>query len=243
MHNILTQDELFQFGLELKVLYVEDDETTREITKKMLSRYFGTLIIAVDGEDGLNKFDHSIDLVMTDINMPKLTGIQMLQKIREKDKSVDTMVISAHNDTSYFTQTIDLGVDGYVLKPVNSKSFKKSLLNVLEKIYLKKDLENHKNMLEQKVDSQIKQLQEKETALLQQSKLAAMGEIMDIIAHQWKNPLNIISMKTSFLEEFHEGEDCVDMQEVKSCKQDVSKQINHLIETIDGFRKFLRPNT
>ncbi|MGM0623873.1 MAG: sensor histidine kinase, partial [Campylobacterota bacterium] len=45
------------------------------------------------------------------------------------------------------------------------------------------------------------------------------------------------------LEEFHEGEDCVDMQEVKSCKQDVSKQINHLIEIIDGFRKFLRPNT
>jgi signal transduction histidine kinase len=243
MNDIITQNELFKFAKTLKILYVEDNEETREFTLDVFDYIFNDIVLAIDGEDGFTKYDNSIDLIITDINMPKLNGIEMIKKIKEKNSSVSIMIVSAHNDTSFFTQSIEIGIDGYLLKPINNNTLNRSLLKVLEKIYLTKELQNHKDMLEQKVHHQIKELQKKDEALAHQNKLASMGEIIDIVAHQWKQPLNIVSLKTNFLEEFYDDEDCVDIKKVRKCNKDVSLQIRHLVNTLDEFRGFLRPNT
>jgi len=238
----MTENKLWEYARGLKILYVEDDQNARESTVELLNCYFGNIVTAVDGVDGIEKFDNEIDLIISDINMPKKNGIEMLKEIKEKNKTISTIVISAHNDTEYFVQTIDIGIDGYMLKPISIKNFMMVLLKVIEKIFYKKEIENYKKELEQKVSNQIKELQQKDNQLAQQSKLAAMGEIMDIVAHQWKQPLNLISLKTSFLAEFVD-DDYIPASDVIKCNKDVMNNINHLVNTLNEFRKFFRPNS
>ena len=87
----------------------------------------------------------------------------------------------------------------------------------------------------------IKETEQQEKMLAQQAKMAAMGEMIDAIAHQWKQPLNAISM-LSELAEMDFEENIVDTAYMKAYKENVFSQIEHLISTLDEFRNFFRPN-
>jgi signal transduction histidine kinase len=77
--------------------------------------------------------------------------------------------------------------------------------------------------------------------LLQQSKMAAMGEMMDAVAHQWKQPLNALSMYSKIIQsDFEEG--TVDQKYIDQFKDDIQVQIDHMVNTLDEFRTFFRPN-
>ncbi len=134
MKNI---DEIIKYSQKLKLLYVEDDSLARESIKMILEEFFYDITIATDGEDGLEKFQNSsIDLIITDINMPKLNGLEMIDQIREEDKEIPIMILSAYTELEYFTTGIKLGVDGYLLKPFDLEQFISTLTNVISKIEL-----------------------------------------------------------------------------------------------------------
>ena len=89
----------------------------------------------------------------------------------------------------------------------------------------------------QEIDKRVKN----EEILVQQSKMAAMGEMMDAVAHQWKQPLNALSMYSEIIKnDFEEGE--VDQKYINQFKTDIQAQINHMVNTLDEFRTFFRPN-
>lgn len=97
-----------------------------------------------------------------------------------------------------------------------------------------KQLEGFTRNLDEEIERQAKML-------AQQSKMAAMGEMIDAIAHQWKQPLNAISMLCEIAEmDFEEG--IIDKAYVKKHKEQIFAQIEHLISTLDEFRTFFRPN-
>jgi len=109
----------------IDILYVEDDKDTREITHTILSDFFQNIVVAIDGEDGLNKFKEKykkenkpFDLVITDINMPKLSGIDMLEQIKQIHTNIYSIVITANLDHTNFIKTVQLGIRGYIVKPV-----------------------------------------------------------------------------------------------------------------------------
>ena len=80
-----------------------------------------------------------------------------------------------------------------------------------------------------------------EKMLLQQSKMAAMGEMMDAVAHQWKQPLNALSMYAEIIKsDFEDG--TVDKAYVAQFRDDIQVQIDHMVNTLDAFRTFFRPN-
>ncbi len=81
-----------------------------------------------------------------------------------------------------------------------------------------------------------------ERLLLQQSKMAAMGEMLDAVAHQWKQPLNALSMYTELIKLDYEGGE-VDQAYIEQFQKDVETQINHMTETLGTFRSFFRPST
>ena len=119
---------------ELDILYVEDDYEVRSQISKMLSIYFRSVTEAVDGKDGLEKFNNSkFDIIFTDINMSVMDGISMIKKIRETDTQIPIVIFSAYDNTEYFLQTIECGIDGYILKPFSFEEIKK----VVEKIVFK----------------------------------------------------------------------------------------------------------
>ena len=124
----------------LNVLYIEDNQDVREQTLKMLNIFFDNIVVADNGENGLNYFisnnkyeSTSFDLIITDIEMPILDGISMITKIREHNNIVPIMIFSAHENTEYFLRTINAGIDGYILKPYNIEQISNALMNIIEK--------------------------------------------------------------------------------------------------------------
>jgi len=147
--------KLMKFAQELHVLYVEDNQEARESTLGLLNNIFHNITLATNGEEGLEKFQKgNFDLILTDINMPKMNGIEMVTKIREVNQHVPILILSAYNESGFFIETIKQGVEGYLLKPIDLKQFIDMLNKSVEKIYLKKELEHYQNDLEEKVREQ-----------------------------------------------------------------------------------------
>ncbi len=106
---------------------------------------------------------------------------------------------------------------------------------------LNEELDEYKNHLEEKVEREIKKRKEKEKMLLQQSKLAAMGEMMDAVAHQWKQPINVINMQIDMIGyDYEDGR--VNEEYIKEFQEGAFSQVQHMINTLNEFRSFFRPN-
>ena len=115
----------------------------------IFKEFFDTVIVSSNGEDGLNKFKkNKVDIVITDINMPKLNGIDMIKKIREISQDVSIVVISAYNNTSYLTDSIKYQVQDYLFKPINRKAFKETLIKVKNQVIEKKNQLDRTRLLE-----------------------------------------------------------------------------------------------
>ena len=109
--------ELFK---NVTLLYVEDDPMTLEEVSFFLERYVKKLIIAKNGEEGLELFiKHNPDMVITDIQMPIKNGLKMAEEIFKINPSVPIAVTSAYSDGSYLMNAIELGIDKYIIKPIN----------------------------------------------------------------------------------------------------------------------------
>ncbi len=152
MYNCNIED-VVEFFSGTKLLYIEDNKEAREATQGILEEFFGDIYIGVDGVDGYNKFiEHykDIDLIITDINMPNMNGIEMIEKIKKSNlKEIPVLVLSAHNEVDYFINSIKVGINGYLLKPVDIEQFVASLCQVSQTIKLSKELQKKTSLLEQ----------------------------------------------------------------------------------------------
>lgn len=159
--------ELLSYSMTLHALYVEDNEDARTHTCEMLKRFFGTVTVACDGKEGKEKFDAGkFDIVLTDINMPKMNGIEMISYIKASDSNIPILVLSAHNETEYFIDTIRLGIDGYLLKPLDIQQFINTLQKSVEKILLHKKVEEYQRRLET-LNAELEQKVQERTAELE----------------------------------------------------------------------------
>ncbi len=234
--------ELLSKCKSLKLLYAEDNEIVRKSNLELLSNFFDDIDIAQDGLEGLEKFQKShYDIVISDINMPRMNGIEMLTCIREIDRDVIILVISAHNNVSYFTDTIKLDIQGYILKPTNVIQLTDALKQGVEKIAIKENEVKYKNELKESVESEIKKREETEALLLQQSKMASMGEMIGNIAHQWRQPLAELTLLIqSFKTAQKRG--ILDERFVDNRVTKGMGLINNMSGTIENFRNFYSPN-
>jgi len=125
----------------MTLLYVEDDLLSRELVSEILKDLFPNIIMAKNGKEGLEKFrTHKIDLIISDIYMPVMGGLEMIQTIRETNQEVAIIMLSAYSETEYFLKGIEYGVDGYLLKPFNLEQFTATLGNILRGVALKREL-------------------------------------------------------------------------------------------------------
>ena len=137
--------------LRLKVLYVEDDDSIRSELTLVLLKFFGKVYTAKDGEDGLlvyKKHKNSIDLIISDINMPKLTGIEMLKEIRKIDKNIPIMFTTAYSDTQFYSEAIKLKVYEYLIKPIDIRNLIEVTSTLAQTLYNDFLLEQQKNELQ-----------------------------------------------------------------------------------------------
>lgn len=105
----------------LTILYAEDDYDTRIQTSSLLKDFCANLYVASHGKEAYEIIkNHTIDMVITDILMPHLGGLELIKKLDEESKRPPSILITtAYSETHYLLQAIDLKVDGFILKPIN----------------------------------------------------------------------------------------------------------------------------
>lgn len=123
-----------QFKL-FTILYIEDDEGVRTINSRFLSRMFNELYEAKDGQEGYELYKkHHPDIILTDINMPRLDGITLAKKIRKEDKNTKIIVSTAFSDKSYLLEAIELNLEKYIIKPLTSRNLLPALNKAVESL-------------------------------------------------------------------------------------------------------------
>ncbi|WP_417326121.1 EAL domain-containing protein [Halarcobacter sp.] len=146
MVNKLQLENLINEAKDIKVLYVEDDYEVRLNIAKLLETIFPTVILTENGQEALDIFkeDPTIDLIITDINMPVMNGISFIKEARKINFSIPSIIITAQNDRELINDAIIAGIDGFILKPLELDQLYNALLNVINKCNLIK--ENDKNI-------------------------------------------------------------------------------------------------
>lgn len=140
---------------QVSVLYVEDDDKIRPVVERGIKRRVKELYVAEDGLDGLEKFNKfNPDIVITDIKMPHMDGIQMSKKIKEISSNTPIIIISAHSEADFLFESIEMGIYGYLLKPVDKDMMFTKLIQAAKSVlYEKKELE-HRQLIQGLIDLQ-----------------------------------------------------------------------------------------
>jgi len=216
----------------ITALYVEDELAIREAIGGLLQSFFKEFIVCENGLEGLHIFRESqdkIDLIITDINMPKMNGLDMLDKIKEISPFIPMLITTAHNDVNFLHRAIDIGVTGYINKPIDVRklldTIKKNVFPIIEK-----------KRLEEKIRIQ----QEKE---IQNAKFLAIGQLTAGITHEINTPLTYI--KATF-EMMQYDIDEIENRELRSRMEEDSKTIIdgiHRIENIISSMKEIASQT
>ncbi|MEA1915320.1 MAG: diguanylate cyclase [Campylobacterota bacterium] len=140
---------------KVNVLYVEDEDSVRDFTGKTIGSIVKKITTANNGKEGLDKFIaaydtvDSFDLIVTDINMPKMGGLAMVQEIKKLDKDILVIITSAHNDPAFLKKSIDIGITSYILKPIDLYQLIEEMTKTLEPMMFKKQLLQSNKELEE----------------------------------------------------------------------------------------------
>lgn len=177
------------------ILLVEDERIIRENIASMLSFFFKEVYTAIDGYDGLDKYEIYLpDVVMTDIRMPNMGGFELIEELIKRESKAFTIIVSAHTDTDLLIKAIKENVDRYLIKPITEDELFEALqayLNKIEKeespkIYLDKNIIfdcDNKNLI---IDDIEVHLNKKEYLLLKllssnQNKIFSYEEIENLV--------------------------------------------------------------
>lgn len=121
--------------MSTKVMLVDDHALIREGIKQLLE-FDGSIDVieqASDGAECLEKLQHvQPDILLLDINMPNVNGIEVLEEIKKKNIPVKVLMLTVHSEAEYLVQAVDIGANGYILKDSRSEELKKAIQSVMD---------------------------------------------------------------------------------------------------------------
>ena len=182
----------YEFTKELSVLYVEDDSIVQKQTHKFLNLLFNAVEVANDGQEALMKYEQKkFDIVITDIVMPNMDGLELSKKIRELNPYQNIIVTSAYNDSDQLIEFINLHIRQFMLKPVEINNMLFTLYAVSKAIVNNKMVEEYKVQIE-KNNLELKEKNEelKNIVEILNTKLTQLSKY-DVNNHSDETPENI----------------------------------------------------
>jgi len=148
--------EIMEFAKHYNILIVDDDESILQEMKKLLENFqFNEIFTASNGEEAMKVLqNHQIDLVFTDLKMPKVDGIELLLFTKTLKKEISVIIITAYTDTEDLINLIKVGADGFIVKPIVLENFLEILSKELIKLHNRDYVKAHSYMNLQKAKSE-----------------------------------------------------------------------------------------
>jgi signal transduction histidine kinase len=211
--------------IEIKLVIVEDDKQLLKQISRILKREISEVYSLSSPEEALKRIPEiHPDIILSDINMPNMSGIDMYKELQNKNINIPIILASAFTEPKYFLEAIRLKVKNFIIKPINVDHLLSEIKNFEKELIEKKEYKT------------------KEDLFVVQSRMAAMGEMLTNIAHQWKQPLNTISLCASSIQ--------LDLElKPKNYENEFPIYIDHIIDsvkymstTIEDFQDYLKPN-
>lgn len=146
----------------IKVLYIEDENVTRAKVSNELQKFISHLCTASNGKDGIEKFyNYKPDVIITDLIMPDITGLELARILRSKGVECPIIITSALDDTKSILELVDLGIEKYIIKPINVQELKDAIIKIGKKYIFfqtEKYIENEGVLLDKEKQKQIESL-------------------------------------------------------------------------------------
>ncbi len=146
---------MHEYAKKITILYVEDEDDVREGYSRTLTRICSKLYTAHNGENGLEMFQkYQPDIIVSDIKMPIMNGLDMIKTIKTITPDVKVVFTTAHSESAYLLEAIELQVDGYLLKPVQKKSLTTLVEKLAKNIIIAREYEEQREILQYIIDSE-----------------------------------------------------------------------------------------
>ncbi|MFA6788838.1 MAG: hybrid sensor histidine kinase/response regulator [Arcobacteraceae bacterium] len=217
---------------KFNILVVDDEIKNIQLGINILKKNpFYNLIFATNANETFQRIkDYSFDLILLDIIMQPLDGFEVCKELKSNNATKDIPIIflTAKTDEESILKAFKLGGVDYITKPFNE--------NELEaRVYTHIQLKALKDNLQEENDK-------KDKILLQQSKMNAIGEMIDYLAHQWRQPLSIVSANASAIQ-IQMQLDSIESEAIVNYSNEIIKTTNTLSSVVDDFKEFFQPDT
>jgi len=136
---------------DLRILFVEDEAAAREELGYFLQRLApGGVYLAASGQEGLELYrEHRPDIVVTDLEMPGMHGLEMVEEIRRIDPAQPIIVTTAHSESRFLVRAIELKIDHYLFKPIDLEILEEKIGKISRQLRLEKEIEEQRLVMEE----------------------------------------------------------------------------------------------
>ena len=218
---MISLNNVYGLTKNLNVLFIEDDKNFQEETSEIFENLFNRVDLASDGEDGFIKYvnyykstSSYYDIVFSDINMPRLNGVDFTKKIYSINESQPIVIISAYSDAKYLLEFVNLGIEQFLVKPFEYERLLKTIYKISNDIQnknLKKEDEQFVNLTDEYVwdkqhltllkNNSVVYLTKNELFLLEafiknSSKITTIQEICQLLPSERNEIITISSIKS-----------------------------------------------
>ena len=174
-----------------KLLIIDDERPILEMLEISLASEGYDVFTAESGKAGLEIFGReNPKLILTDIKMPGMDGVEVLKRIKEKDSEAEVIVITGHGDMDSAVAALRCGASDFLTKPIRDEALMLTLERAKQKISIAQQLKDYAENLEQTVEKRTRELRKAQEDLVKSERLATIGETVAGVAHYIKNILN-----------------------------------------------------
>jgi len=250
-------DERENLSYQSSVLIVDDDRELTQRLEKFLKKEGFEVFTAHDGEEGLETIrSKKIDVILTDIKMPGISGIELLERAKKLHRDTEVIIMTGHGDEEKAVLALRQGASNYLRKPIDLEELLIAIEKAIEKIMLyRNQLYRHREQkitteifakmneeLERRIHEKTSELAQTQTQLFQTSKLATLGEMSAGLAHELNQPLTGISLAVTNVEKLA-NKGILNEKEVREVMGDIGGNARRMSRIITHIRTFARQDT
>ena len=250
-------DERENLNYQSSVLIVDDDRKILQRLEKFLKKEGFEVFTAHDGQEGLEIVrSKKIDVILTDIKMPVMSGIELLEMAKKLHRDIEVIMMTGYGDEEKAVLSLRQGASNYLRKPIDLEELLIAINHAMEKIMLyRNQLYRHREQkitteiiakmneeLERRIHERTSELTQTQAQLFQTSKLATLGEMSAGLAHELNQPLTGISLAVTNVEKLADR-GILNEEEVREIMGDIGGSVRRMSRIITHIRTFARQDT